>query len=254
MSVTSDVDSAVIEVAVHGRWSRHLRLDVYTVMQKCLAEHPSGIIVDLCDLSDLYADSATMWLAASQAANALRPPAPLVLSLPPTRQLASRLRRLGSVRFLPIFATMKLARAAVASRLPLTDRLQLSWLRPASVSVSAASDLVGVACDAWHLPELSDPGRSVMSELVANAVEHAGTDIVATVSRRGKGLYIAVRDGDPRLPRLLDPAATTLGASSKRRGEGLRMVHARTAAWGAMPSRDGKVVWAMVRSGHRATP
>jgi hypothetical protein len=247
LSVVNDVDSGVIEVTVDGRWSRRLCLDVYSLMRKCLAEHPAAVIVDLRDLSDLDAASATMWLAVSRAANALQPPAQLVLSMPPTRQLASRLRRLGAVWFLPIFVTMRQARAAVASRLPLTDRLDLSRLPPAQVSVGAASDLVGVACDAWALPALLEPSQRVLEELVTNAVEHAGTDMAVTVCRRGAGLYLAVRDGDPGLPYLLDPAEQRPGGPATRRGGGLRMVNARSSAWGAMPARNGKVVWAIVR-------
>lgn len=112
------MDTAVIEIAVHGRWSRRLCLDVYHALHKSLAEHPAGVIVDLRGLSDLDAASTSMWLAASRAANILRPPAHLVLSMPPTRRLASHLRRLGAVRFLPIYPTVEQARAAVASHLP----------------------------------------------------------------------------------------------------------------------------------------
>ncbi|WP_158647296.1 hypothetical protein [Actinoplanes sp. ATCC 53533] len=118
LSVVSDVETAVIEIAVHGRWSRRLCLDVYHALHKSMAEHPSGIIVDLRDLNDLDAASTSMWLAASRAASLLRPPAQLVLSMPPTRRLASHLRRLGAVRFLPIYPTVEQARVAVASRLP----------------------------------------------------------------------------------------------------------------------------------------
>src|SRR3982751_3296852 len=97
LSFTRNSDTAVIEVTVRGRWSRRMGLDVYTAMRKCLAEHPTAIIVDLRELSDLDGASASMWLASSRAAGALQPPVQLALSIPPTRQLAGRLRRLGAV-------------------------------------------------------------------------------------------------------------------------------------------------------------
>jgi hypothetical protein len=247
LSLLRDAVSGVIEVAVHGRWDRRLRLDVYTVMRKCLAENPTAIIVDLHDLADLDGESANMWMAAARAATVLQPPAQLVLSLPPTRRLAGRLRQLGAVRYLPIFVTVEKARAAVLSQVPLTERLHLKPLPPEPASVGAAGDLVTAACDAWDLPRVSEPGRTVMTELVTNAVRHAGTDIAVTVSRLRNAVHLAVNDGNPDLPSLARPAGRKPAGYPKNGASGLWAVHARASAWGARPSRNGKVVWAIVR-------
>jgi hypothetical protein len=253
LSFTRDAVTAVIEMAVHGRWNRRLCLDVYTMLRKCMAENPPAIIVDLRDLQDLDGESANMWLAAARAAGTLQPPAQFVLSLPPTRQLAARLRRLGAVRYLPIFVTMAQARAAVARSVPLTDRLQLRALSPEPASVGTACDLVAVACDAWLLQPLAAPSRQVMRELVTNAVQHARTQLGVTVSRRDAGIYVAVSDGDARLPCLAEPALRTRGSRPASAGppkpgnRGLWAVHERASAWGAMPAPGGKLVWAIVR-------
>jgi hypothetical protein len=247
LSLTRDALIGVIEMAVEGRWTRRLCLDVYTVLRKCMAENPSAIIVDLHGLNDLDSDSANMWLAAARAAAMLRPPAQLVLSLPPTRQLAGKLRRLGAVRYLPIFVTMPQARAAVLSRVPLTDRLHLNPLPPEPASVGTAGDLVTAACDAWSLPAVSEPGRMVMTEFVTNAVRHAGTDIAVTVSRLRNAVHLAVNDGNPDLPSLAEPAVRRPPGYPGNSASGLWAVHARASAWGAMPSQNGKVVWAIVR-------
>lgn len=245
LSVARTADNSMIEIVVHGRWSRRMCLDVHALLRRCLAERPSAIIVDLHDLNDLDSASAGVWLANARAAGAGQPATQFVLTMPPTRQLAGRLRGLGAVRHLRIFVTIEQARAAVTSRMLLTDRLYLSRLRPEPASADAAGDLVTVACDAWGLPNLVDSSRRVMSALVTNAVEHTGTDMAVTVSRRGAGIYLGVHDGDPRLPRVLDPADET-GAAARGYGEGLRVVDARASAWGAVQSRDGKVVWAIV--------
>ncbi|MDI6104137.1 ATP-binding protein [Actinoplanes sp. NEAU-A12] len=86
------------------------------------------------------------------------------------------------------------------------------------------------------------------SELVVNAVEHAGTDIRVTVSHRGGGMHLAVHDGVSRLsqPRHSQPSTRTDLVT--RRGTGLRVVHADADAWGAIPTRGGKIVWAAVRA------
>ena len=254
VSVISNVDTAVIEIEISGRWSRRLCQDVYLALRKCMAEHPSAVIIDLRGLSDLDSASTAMWLAASRAANTLQPPAQMALAMPPTRRLASHLRRLGAVRFLPIYTTMQQARAAVASRLPLINRLHLHPLQPQPGSARVAADAVAVACAAWGLPELADPSRQIMRELVANSVAHAGTDMAITMSLRGSGLHLAVHDRDQRLPYVPDAPGAGPGPAPSADGGDLRMVESRASAWGAMPTRDGKVVWAIVRPHQQVRP
>lgn len=214
---------------------------------KCFAEAPFSVIIDLRDLEDPSAASAATWWTAGMRGFALQPSVQVVLCLPSTAPLAGRLRRLGAKRSLPVYATMAEARAAVASRLPLTERQQMR-LEPTALAPSLARDLVARACQAWSMTAVLHPARLVMSELVLNAVEHARTTIVVTVSKRGDGLHLAVADLDPRLPRLLDPALVDPDRPLDERGHGLWAVHAAAAVWGAMPTRDGKVVWATLRS------
>lgn len=246
LDVVSDVGAATVEMTVHGRWSRRLGADISHAMKKCLAEHPAVVLVDLRDLQDPSGASAAMWLAGRRAGLALRPPVQVALCLAPDDPLAARLQRLGTPRYLAMYGSLAQARVAVAGRRPLTDMLQ--WpLAPAPESASVARDLIGQACQAWGSPSLLHPARLVVSELVANAVEHAGTEHLVTVSRRGAALHLSVRDGDPRPPRLLPPAPVVPGEPLDERGRGLRLVHATAFAWGSMPTRTGKVVWASVR-------
>jgi hypothetical protein len=86
-----------------------------------------------------------------------------------------------------------------------------------------------------------------VSELAANAVEHACTDFIVTVSPGGTSLHVAVRDGVPRFPHPSEPELIDPLASLAERGRGLRLVHTVAAEWGAMPARGGKVVWATVK-------
>ena len=246
LEVTADFASAVVELTVHGRWSQRLGMDASAVIRKCLAQPPSAIIIDLHDLADHDGTSMALWLAVRRAATVLQPPVQLALCLPPDASLNRRLRRSGAEWHLHMFATMPDARSAVASRLPLAEQLE-ARLPPQPTSARVVRDLVLHACDRWQLPGLRERARMVMSELVTNAVEHAGTDVWASVSQRGTGLYLAVSDGVARLPELQDP--DTDPAEPQRlseRGRGLRLVHAGAAAWGAMPTRGGKVVWATV--------
>jgi anti-sigma regulatory factor (Ser/Thr protein kinase) len=129
-------------------------------------------------------------------------------------------------------------------------------LAPEPEAASLAGTLVADACLAWRLLPLLHPARRVMSELVLNAVEHAGTGLVVTVTQREDRLRLTVADGDPRLPRLRVPGPVHGGAPFDVRGHGLQAVQAMTAAWGAEPTTSGKVVWAdlVIQPDLSATP
>ncbi len=244
--VTRAPDLSVIEIVVRGRWGRDLRQKVYTSIHKSLAEHPAAIIFDLYALQDIDSDSASMWLAASQAAAALHPAAEIVLCLPPTRRLVFKLRGLGSARFLSLFGTMDQARAAVDRRLPLTDRVQLGQLPPHDSSVDAARNLIALACRAWDLSQHAARAQAVMTDLISDSVEHAHTDMTVIACRRNIDLYLAVRDFESRLPPVRQQGDSDPGGPAVHR---LPVVRADTFVYGAMPTADGKTVWAILRIG-----
>jgi anti-sigma regulatory factor (Ser/Thr protein kinase) len=243
VGITADASTAVVEMTVHGQWSQHLGSQVAAGLRLCRAGPSLSIIIDLRDLSDFHGVSQPFWLDARRQASLGPAPVRLVLCLPTMTTLDSRLRHSDGPRS-GVFATMPEARMAIAAPLAQTRRVQ-ARLGPHAASVRAARELVAEACHAWHLPQVRD-ACLVMSELAANAVEHARTDFVATASTDGARLHLAVRDGAPRYPQLSEPAPAGPQAPITHRGRGLRLVHAAATAWGAMPSRGGKVVWATV--------
>ncbi|GIF03255.1 ATP-binding protein [Actinoplanes siamensis] len=246
-----DPDTAVIEVTVCGPWDRHLSWRARTVLDKCLAEHPTGMIVDLHRLSDTRAVSAALWLTLCAQGAAMRPPIAICVCLPAPTPLARRLRRLGARDWLVMYASVGQARTALAHRRPPIDRMHLA-LPPDPAAATLARSLISDACAGWDLPYLLQRGRLVVSELVVNAAEHAGTDIEVIVSPRGEdataALHLAVYDGSPDLPQVRDPVPGPLGPALTDRGLGLRIVGAAASAWGALPARGGKLVWAILRN------
>jgi anti-sigma regulatory factor (Ser/Thr protein kinase) len=246
VSVRGDCEGSVTVLTVRGPWERPLWRATSSALRKCLAEHPVALVVDLSELSDEFAESAPTWVTAQSVAAGMEPPVQMALCVSPELVLADRLQRMGARRFLPVYAKLRQALVAIEGRLPLTERLTLR-LPPDPDSPSLARNLVSEAALAWSLPELLYRARLVVSELVTNAVEHAGTDLTVVVSRRGTGLHLAVSDRDPRLPRLLRMAPPRPDRPLDERGRGLRTVHATATGWGAMPTPDGKVVWATVR-------
>ncbi|GIM89690.1 ATP-binding protein [Paractinoplanes toevensis] len=244
VAVTGDPGLAVIEVAAFGRWSPQLGEQVSAALRMCLAGPSASIIVDLTGLEDPTGASLSFWLALWRQARFGAEAVHLAFCLPATTALSRRLRNHQGPQ--PrVLDTVAAARMAIADRMSRADRLQ-TRLDPQPVSIRAARNLVMQACHAWHLPGLLEDTWLVVSELAANAVEHACTDFIVTVARGGTGLHVAIHDCVSRFPR---PSGSELAgpqASLGERGRGLRLVHTVAAAWGAMPTRNGKVVWATV--------
>jgi PAS domain S-box-containing protein len=108
-------------------------------------------------------------------------------------------------------------------------------------SVRRARRLVGGALAATPYEPLSETVQLLVSELVTNAVLHAGTDISLTLlDQPDGGVRVEVGDGNPALPagRSYDPDAST--------GRGLGLVAMLSIDHGAERRDAGKVVWCLV--------
>ena len=251
VAVTADVDGAVITIAVRGDWDARLGATVALEIGRCLAESPAAIVVDAAGVVDPAAASAPVWISAARAAAGADPAALLALCLPARSALTERPARSALTERLgesgvAVFGSATAAREALAGPRPLTDVVRLR-LPPSVVAPGVARNLVGGACQAWDLGAALHPGRAVLSELVANAVEHARTEMEVSISRRGGALHLAVRDREPTLPRIIKPQPVHPSLPLNERGHGLRVVQADSVAWGAIPTDGGKVVWATVR-------
>lgn len=240
VAVTGDATTAVVEMATHGEWSRHFGDRISACLRLCLAGPSVAVIIDLRHLDDPAGLSMPFWMAAWNRARLAASPVDLVFCLPRPSALGRRLRGAAGLR--PrVFTGTAEARLAVAALLAPNDRLQ-ARLAPRPEFVRVTRHLVKQACRAWDLSHLLPDTTLVASELATNAIEHARTDFVVTLARRARRLHVAVHDGAPGFPRPHRPAPTGPDASS--RGRGLLLVHTVAAAWGAMPARGGKVVWA----------
>lgn len=95
--------------------------------------------------------------------------------------------------------------------------------------------------------DVIDTAQLLVSELVTNAVLHAGTDIEVTVSVSGGVVRVDVVDQSRRLPtrKNYDRSAMT--------GRGLGLVDASARQWGVRGHPSGKSVWFELAA-HDATP
>jgi len=122
---------------------------------------------------------------------------------------------------------------------------------------------------AWRLDSLLADGQVALSELVTNAICHAGTPMTVTFGVAAGFLEVNVGDGSSLLPRIravradLDAdIAALLGGDGERAdiadrdprmhvgaagavlgGRGLLLIEALVDTWGARPLDQGKVVW-----------
>jgi len=112
-------------------------------------------------------------------------------------------------------------------------------LPPVATSVPAARHLVQEVLRAWEVPHDREDAALLVTELVANVVDHARGDANFTLelSVSDTGLRIAVIDGSS-----IRPVVQEL-SHDRPRGRGLRLVESIAERWGADDHDGGKRVW-----------
>jgi anti-anti-sigma regulatory factor len=232
-------DGAILIVTMSGE----LRLDDKAVVRerllKCLAEQPAALLLELSGMRVAQPLALAVFTEVLRQA-ARWPGVPILLCSPTedTRELLSA----QAYQRLPIFDS----RGAALEHLPdgrLTMPSISEELLPVSGSTRHARDVVTEACMRWDLPGLVAPASLIVTELVANVVDHAHTMMTLRLSVRPRYLNLAVRDGshDP-------PLAAIPAHPEAKRGRGLLLVNELAYRWGYLPAHHGgKVVWAALR-------
>jgi len=110
-------------------------------------------------------------------------------------------------------------------------------LPPDLLAPSQARAVVRDLLDQWGYRDLVDDAALVVSELVANAVEHAGATSVVLLNRGEGGVRIEVRDPGEGTPASQAPPGTA------ERGRGLMIVAALASSWGVQQAERSKTVW-----------
>jgi anti-sigma regulatory factor (Ser/Thr protein kinase) len=84
-----------------------------------------------------------------------------------------------------------------------------------------------------------DSAELLVSELVANAVQHAETGLVLHIQMSAAGVRVTVEDASGDSP---SPAAEA-SPDTDERGRGLQIVNALASSWGWDRLPTGKRVW-----------
>lgn len=110
-------------------------------------------------------------------------------------------------------------------------------LPPGPLSAGAARSFVDATLAEWGYGHLSEIVRLLTSELVTNALLHAGTNMAIVVRFTDDRIRVEVEDASPAWPTRLsyaEDAAT---------GRGLTIVEEIASAWGVRRIPGGKAVW-----------
>lgn len=114
----------------------------------------------------------------------------------------------------------------------------VTQLPPRPSSAGLARQVVGRQLREWHIESLCEDACLVVTELITNAVRHAGTELELRVEHLPDGIRLEVRDGS-QAPPMRRPAR-----QEDEGGRGLYLVDVLSTRYGVDAEGDGKRVWA----------
>jgi anti-sigma regulatory factor (Ser/Thr protein kinase) len=234
------VDTTVVEgpgylaVRVRGLLSLRTATELRDVLLKAAAEQPRGLVCDLSEAAATREGLTALHVVADQVANWPSSPMALVASSP---DQLHQLDVLGLLRRLPVVPDLE--HAATALRHTPGLLRAATELAPTVDAPATARAFVGAALQRWCVPDIVEGARWVVSELVTNAVVHAGTDLTVRVSLAGRRAGLAVADRGR--------AGGIRAGNAAGGGYGLRVVDQLSRRWGVLPRLgEGTVVWALL--------
>ncbi|MCX0246387.1 MULTISPECIES: SpoIIE family protein phosphatase [Streptomyces] len=114
---------------------------------------------------------------------------------------------------------------------------------PVARSVATARAFVRDTLQGWGYTDVVDDAVVLTSELVTNAVIHAGTAADVLCLRTEDGVRVEIADHYPEREIPLQPAALDLGGLDSENGRGLLLCAALASRWGVEYSPTRKHVW-----------
>lgn len=124
----------------------------------------------------------------------------------------------------------------------ITARAAASF-EPVGRSVATARSFVRDTLQGWGFADIIDDAVVLTSELVTNAVVHAGTAADVLCLRSDDGARIEVADHYPEREIPLQGAAITMSSPDREGGRGLQLCAALASRWGVDYTPTKKLVW-----------
>jgi hypothetical protein len=236
---TTRDDAGLLVARLSGALGRPEAVQVRIHLLKCLAEQPNALLVDLAGL--VVTDAVSLSVFSAVVRQAVRWPGTPVLLCAPKAETELMLAA-AVYRRLLVFPSLAVARTYLAGN-PYALPSIAEDLLPTSGAARQSRNMATEACLLWDLPDLVGPASLICSELVSNAVDHAGTMMTLRLSLGRRFFFMALRDGSTAEPVAASPAAAA------ERGRGLQIIAATAHSWGSVPAHDGKVVWSSLAVG-----
>ncbi|WTO34757.1 SpoIIE family protein phosphatase [Streptomyces achromogenes] len=124
----------------------------------------------------------------------------------------------------------------------ITARAAASF-EPVGRSVATARSFVRDTLQGWGFADIVDDAVVLTSELVTNAVVHAGTHADVLCLRTEDGVRIEVSDRYPEREVPLQSSAVSMGSPDREGGRGLQLCAALATRWGVDYTPTHKNVW-----------
>ncbi|UNM11643.1 SpoIIE family protein phosphatase [Streptomyces formicae] len=114
---------------------------------------------------------------------------------------------------------------------------------PVGRSVATARAFVRDTLQGWGYSDVVDDAVVLTSELVTNAVIHAGTSADVLCLRTGEGVRVEVADRYPEREIPLQSGGSTFAHPDRENGRGLLLCAALASRWGVDYTQTHKQVW-----------
>jgi anti-anti-sigma regulatory factor len=214
-------------------------VDFRRAMMDLLTEQPPGVVIDVGDLD--LADEVALTVLAAVARDSERWPGTRFAVGGAQAAFAESATRMGVTRNVTVCPDCDDAAVELNRMVSAPPRREVR-LEPDRFAPGLAREAVHEFCQDLRVRRGADTAQLVVSELVTNAVVHAGTPIRLTLRLVLGDLDIAVRDDANGTVRITDDDPDAVFT-----GRGLRLVDALASRWGSFYPDEGKVVWATVR-------
>ena len=213
--------------------------DVDLAIQFALAEIPKGVVCSLMHPPGAAGAAGLVEAMASAGRHVRRWPGTPIVVVCPDSATSAALARHPDGRLLTQSSSLLQAWAWISAHaLEHTAQLHLGC---DALTARTARQFLSRTCVMWDLSQHLASGPVIVSELVTNAVQHAGGEVDVFLAEYAGSLRIAVRDRDGA-----SPVTPVLDLESLR-GRGLRIVETLAQSSGALPAAGGgKLVWAVL--------
>lgn len=227
-------------LSVEGVLDRSTYRALRDAVIKTALDEPRAVIVDVTGLQVSTESSWSVFTSARWHVS-VWPDVPLILVC---RHTAGRnaIRRNGITRYVPLYATVESAGAAVSTDDIEPPRRRAHAQLPAvHSSLRRARQLVAEWLTAWSQVELVPVAAIVVDVMAENVLEHTHSALQLIAESQGDNVTIAVAD---------DSRSLAVRHEDPRRGgdtvSGLAVIAALARAWGSTPTPTGKTVWAVI--------